>query len=243
MTAYDISDKVKKSDRTVRRWIDKVKADPDLCDSLGIDKDAAFAMTDALPESLSTYLLTGKAPEKRSEQPKNGFSEPVSNNFFIDNDQEPVVTSADTFVNVDKMPDICDKNSVTEDVTAKSNLSQIKVSPILIGIVLSPALIWQMEHYAGVVNDLSRIDTNETLSLVFSWMFAFSVTGTAIVMTAAKGNMNYLIGFAIVETLANIIYCHPVSLIEWLTTLLISTAMAFTILSYSEIFAKSFQEK
>lgn len=112
----------------------------------------------------------------------------------------------------------------------------------VIALVLLPALVWQMEHYATVVDRFSQIGHGAT-SYVFSWFFAFSVTGTAIVMTAAKGRLVYLYIFAGIETVANLLYYLPGTWIEWGTALLISGTMAFTILCYSEVFTKVFQDK
>lgn len=110
----------------------------------------------------------------------------------------------------------------------------VRVPGLLIGVVLAPALIWQIEHYSHVVDAFSRIE-NPVTSYVFSLFFSFSVTGTAIVMTAAKGKLSYLYIFAGIETVTNILYCDPVTWTDWVTTVLISGAMAFTIFSYSEI--------
>ncbi len=117
----------------------------------------------------------------------------------------------------------------------------VRIPVVVIALVLLPALVWQMEHYATVVDRYSQIE-NEITSYVFSWFFAFSVTGTAIVMTAAKGRLTYLYVFAAIETAANILYYLPDTAIKWGTSILLSGAMAFCIFSYSEILAKTLKK-
>lgn len=203
----------------------------------------SYGLNDKLPKPVIIELVNdyqNPAPRRTDKTMKAAkeLAKAIDNNTTVNVQVNNIVNGHDKQVS---KPNVNDKQKVLTK-KADNDKKEMSIPLWLMGIVLAPALLWQMEHYAAVVNDLSRIKDLTVLSYVSSWFFAFSVTGTAIVMTAAKGNMWYLYGFAIVETLANIIYCQPYTWLEWATTVLVSGAMAFTILSYSEIFAKAFQK-
>ena len=85
---------------------------------------------------------------------------------------------------------------------------------------------------------------NEVLPIISGVVFAIAVQFTGLIMTIHSGRKAYLIGFALVEFLTNMLYYAPWSDPSttcdiWAIDIIISAAIAFTILSYAELFAAS----
>lgn len=108
-------------------------------------------------------------------------------------------------------------------------------------LVYLAALVWQVWHTAAV---LVEADTEKGWTAwVSGLLFALSVQFTALLMTIRGGSVWYLRGFAVVEFLFNCAYYEPyrdgASWSDIIVELLISAAIAFTIYSYSELFAQN----
>ncbi len=106
-------------------------------------------------------------------------------------------------------------------------------------VVLVIAVIWQMHHSAFVVMEISRMEGPPWIQ-IDGILFAFSIQFTALLLTIYEGKRWYLVLFAIIEFLINVVYYQP-----WEEggnyplTILISGTIAFTIYSYSDLFAKT----
>lgn len=105
-------------------------------------------------------------------------------------------------------------------------------------VVFISALVWQMIHNGGLVMRISMIEI-AMLKYAASGLFAFSVQFTALLMTIKTNQTKYLLGFAFVEFIINILYYEPWEKgndpTYWATVIVVSAAIAFTIFSYSKM--------
>ncbi|MEZ5044106.1 MAG: hypothetical protein R2828_29705 [Saprospiraceae bacterium] len=125
----------------------------------------------------------------------------------------------------------------------RSRIDDFFRSRVLLFSVFLLALFFQMEHSALVAAKVSQLN-NEVLRIISGVVFAIAVQFTGLIMTIHSGRKAYLIGFALVEFLTNMLYYAPwsepsITYDIWAIDIIISAAIAFTILSYAELFAAS----
>lgn len=109
---------------------------------------------------------------------------------------------------------------------------------LLLSAVALVAMLVQIVNTATVVQSAEQADG--TMALVHSWAFAVAVQFTGLALTLYKGRLRYLQLFALAEFGINLLYFRPWSgggWESWVTAILLSALIAFTIYSYVEIFA------
>jgi len=127
-------------------------------------------------------------------------------------------------------------------VVLRSKIDDFFRSRWLLFTVFLLALLFQMEHSALVAAKVSQLE-NETLGMISGIVFAVAVQFTGLIMTIHKGSKDYLVAFAVIEFFINMLYYAPWSNPDaefdvWAINIIISAAIAFTIFSYAELFAK-----
>lgn len=106
-------------------------------------------------------------------------------------------------------------------------------------LVFLAAIGWQVAHTANIEMRVSN-ESSQMTKIALSYLFAAAVQFTALLMTINTGKIEYLQVFAFIEFVINMIYYEPWNRgndpTYWLTTIVLSGAIAFTIYSYSELF-------
>lgn len=129
-----------------------------------------------------------------------------------------------------------------QPVVLRSKIDDFFRSRWLLFTVFLLALLFQMEHSALVAAKVSQLE-NKSLGMISGIVFAVAVQFTGLIMTIHKGSKDYLVAFAVIEFFINMLYYAPWSNPDagfdvWAIDIIISAAIAFTIFSYAELFAK-----
>lgn len=110
---------------------------------------------------------------------------------------------------------------------------RLEAKQVLVLIIALVGMSVQVVHTAAVCQ------ANETHWWT-PYAYALAIQFTGLVLTLYKGAWQYLLGFAIAEFCINMLYYRPWAtggLEVWSKAVMLSLLLAFTIFSYSEIFA------
>lgn len=130
--------------------------------------------------------------------------------------------------------------SATEGVAKDIGIiDKVFRSRVMLFSVFLAGIVWQIKHTAVVV---ARADDPEIVGAsIQDYLYALAIQFTALLLTIHKGGKGYLIAFGVFEYFVNMVYYRPwgndANWDVWIQTNLLSMGIAFTLYSYSELFA------
>jgi hypothetical protein len=113
-------------------------------------------------------------------------------------------------------------------------------------------LLYQVEHLATIGIDVSAFPAGSLARKVSGWLFAVTVSITALLMTLRRGikarvsifgeNVSYLMVFAILDVIFFVLSSAPLeqtTALHWIKSLLVGITTAFVIYSFNELITKN----
>lgn len=113
-------------------------------------------------------------------------------------------------------------------------------------------LLYQVEHLATIGMDVSAFPAGSLARKVSGWLFAVTVSITALLMTLRRGikarvsifgeNVSYLMVFAILDVIFFVLSSAPLeqtTALHWIKSLLVGITTAFVIYSFNELITKN----
>ena len=113
-------------------------------------------------------------------------------------------------------------------------------------------LLYQVEHLATIGMDVSAFPAGSLARKVSGWLFAVTVSITALLMTLRRGikarvtifgeSVSYLMVFAILDVIFFVLSSAPLeqtTALHWIKSLLVGITTAFVIYSFNELITKN----
>lgn len=113
-------------------------------------------------------------------------------------------------------------------------------------------LLYQVEHLAIIGMDVSAFPEGSSARTVSGWLFAVTVSITALLMTLRRGikarisifgyDVSYLLAFAILDVIFFVLSSAPLEEstgLHWVKSILVGTTTAFVIYSFNELITKN----
>ena len=113
-------------------------------------------------------------------------------------------------------------------------------------------LLFQVEHLAIIGMDVSAFPNDSLARKVSGWLFALTVSITALLMTLRRGikaritlfgyDVSYLMAFAVLDVIFFVLSSAPLeesTWLHWVKSILVGTTTAFVIYSFNELITKN----
>jgi hypothetical protein len=113
-------------------------------------------------------------------------------------------------------------------------------------------LLYQVEHLAIIGMDVSAFPVDSLARKISGWLFAVTVSITALLMTLRRGikarisifghDVSYLLAFAILDVIFFVLSSAPLEEstgLHWVKSILVGTTTAFVIYSFNELITKN----
>lgn len=113
-------------------------------------------------------------------------------------------------------------------------------------------LLYQVEHLATIGMDVSAFPADSLARKISGWLFAVTVSITALLMTLRRGikaritifgnDVSYLMAFAVLDVIFFVLSSAPLEAgnwLHWTKSILVGVTTAFVIYSFNELITKN----
>ncbi len=113
-------------------------------------------------------------------------------------------------------------------------------------------LLYQVEHLATIGMDVSAFPADSLARKISGWLFAVTVSITALLMTLRRGikariiifgkDISYLLAFAVLDVIFFVLSSAPLAdgnWLHWTKSVLVGVTTAFVIYSFNELITKN----